>query len=267
MSGLAAGLIGLAALFADRSMSVARHRSALHRVRPYPRSSARVWQPPPWAVIAAGSLAGWLVAGVPTAVVGALAVIVVRVVRRRRRQLREASLLQEQLADAVRTIVASLRAGLSIPQAIGYAAREAQPPLSTGLTELVGGLDAGVPFDEAIGGWADQVGGDDARLVAAVVSLHRRTGGDLPMVLDRVADTLRERLAARREVLALTAQGRLSGVILGVLPVGFFAVLWLTSRRDIEAALHSTAGLLSVSLGLVLEAGAFVWIRRLLEVR
>ena len=65
---------------------------------------------------------------------------------------------------------------------------------------------------------------------------------------------------------ALTAQARLSGVILGLLPIGFFAFLWVTSRRDIEAALGTTAGLVAVVLGLTLEAVAFVWMRRLLEV-
>ena len=58
----------------------------------------------------------------------------------------------------------------------------------------------------------------------------------------------------------------MSGWILGVLPVGFFAFLWLTSRRDIEGALGTPAGMVSVGLGLLLEVAAFLWIRSLLEV-
>ncbi|TMK55459.1 MAG: hypothetical protein E6G54_09940 [Actinobacteria bacterium] len=81
-----------------------------------------------------------------------------------------------------------------------------------------------------------------------------------------MAATIRERVAVGREVRALTAQARLSGWILGVLPLGFFAFLWLTSRRDIEGALGTPAGLASVLLGLGLEVGAFFWIRALLEV-
>jgi tight adherence protein B len=78
---------------------------------------------------------------------------------------------------------------------------------------------------------------------------------------------LQERRAAAREVRALTVQARLSGVILGILPVGFLAFLWLTSRRDIEGAFATPAGLASISLGLVLEGAAYLWIRKLLEVR
>ena len=74
-------------------------------------------------------------------------------------------------------------------------------------------------------------------------------GGELPAVLDQVAATLRERSAAAREVRALTAQARLSGAILGLLPIGFFLFLWVTSRDDIEAAFHSPAGSPPIALG------------------
>ncbi len=100
-----------------------------------------------------------------------------------------------------------------------------------------------------------------------MLTLHRRSGGDLPSVLDEVAGTLRERRAAIREVHALTAQARLSGTILGVLPFGFFAFLWLTSRSEIEGAFRTSAGVVAIALGVVLEGLAFLWIRHLLEVR
>jgi tight adherence protein B len=127
-------------------------------------------------------------------------------------------------------------------------------------------LDAGAPAATAVAAWTDRVGTDDARLLGSVLELHRKNGGDLPAVLDQVAGAIRERVAASREVRALTAQARLSGLILGLLPIGFFAFLWLTSRREIEGALATTAGIASIAIGLVLEIGAFVWIRRLLEV-
>jgi Flp pilus assembly protein TadB len=85
-------------------------------------------------------------------------------------------------------------------------------------------------------------------------------------VLDRVAVTLRERRAATREVRALTAQARLSGGILGALPAAFFLFLLVTSRNDVRAAFGSSAGRAALVLGVVMEGGAFMWIRRLLRV-
>jgi len=102
--------------------------------------------------------------------------------------------------------------------------------------------------------------------VVGVLQLHHRTGGDLPRVLDQLSQTLRDRRAATAEVRSLTAQARLSGAILGLLPVGFFLFLSVTSRDDIAAAYHSSAGATAIVAGLVLDAVAFVWIRRLLRV-
>jgi tight adherence protein B len=171
------------------------------------------------------------------------------------------------MADAVASMTAALRAGRSVPQALGYASTETPSPLGTALADVVDEVHLGVPVEAAVGGWARAVGTDDARLLAGVLALHRRSGGDLPSVLDQVRATLSERRAASREVRALTAQARMSGVILGLLPVGFLAFLWLTSRSDIEGAFHTSAGIAAVSAGLVLEALAFVWIRSLLAVR
>jgi tight adherence protein B len=267
VSGLAVGLIALAAVFADRAVRHRRRTITLRTLRSQISEVSSRRSMSAWPGVALAGIVGWFVAEIPGAAAALLGTLIAWQVRRRRRAAREGVKRQQQLVDAVRTIVSGLRAGLSIPQALAYTARESQPPLTDGLVTLVEGLDAGVPFDEAIDTWAANLGGDDPRLVASVLRLHRRTGGDLPMVLDRVADTLRDRLAADREVRALTAQARLSGTILGVLPVAFLGILWLTSRSDVEAALGSSAGLLSISLGLILEVGAFLWVRRLLEVR
>jgi tight adherence protein B len=176
------------------------------------------------------------------------------------------ALLDQQLADAVGAMSSALRAGMSLPQALGYAADEAEAPASDGFRQLVTSVELGSPLDEAVRAWAAAVGTEDARLIAGAISMHRRSGGDLPAVLDRVAATVRERVEASQEVRALTAQGRMSGAILGALPVGFFAFLWLTARRDIEGALGTPAGQTSILVGLVLEVSAFLWIRKLLEV-
>jgi tight adherence protein B len=212
------------------------------------------------------AMAGFFAFGPIGAAIGLAAALVARRLGGRRSRRAASALRDEQLADAVGALTSAIRAGLSVPQALAYTAQEAEPPLRGDLESLVRDLDGGVPSADAVVSWTERVGTDDARLLGSVLELHRRTGGDLPVVLDQVAATIRERVAAGREVRALTAQARLSGLILGLLPIGFFAFLWLTSRREIEGALGTRAGMLSVGLGLAMEAGAFLWIRRLLEV-
>ena len=217
-----------------------------------------------WPLV--GAAAAFVVGGVVAAMLCGIAAAVVVATLRRRHGSRVASLLDEQLADAVRSIAAALRAGLSVAQAIAYAAREADPPLARSLARVVDRLDLGGGLDGALRGWAADVASDDARLVVGVLALHRRSGGDLPIVLDQVAATLRERASAAREVLALTAQARLSGAILGLLPIAFFGFLWLTSSGDVEGAFNSSIGVAAVAVGLILESVAFLWIRSLLRV-
>ena len=216
---------------------------------------------------AAGTAAGWILARGPGAAIGLLLVPVIGTFVRRRRRAREAQVRDEQLADAVGSVAAALRAGLSVSQSLAYAAGETPAPLGESLRVLLDSVDVGVPLEMAVDIWAAEAGTDDARLFAGVLRLHRRSGGDLPAVLDQVVAALRERRDAEREVHGLTAQARLSGTILGCLPVGFFGFLWLTSRSDIEDALRSPAGLAAMAVGLTLEGLAFLWIRRLLAVR
>jgi tight adherence protein B len=197
-----------------------------------------------------------MVAGPLGGLIGSAGALAAGQIRGRRSRKGLADRRDEQLADAIGSLTAAVRSGMSVPQAIAYAMGEAGSPVRAELGRVVADIEVGVPLGEAI----------DVQLVAGALDLHRRSGGDLPSVLDQVAATIRERVAVGREVRALTAQARLSGWILGVLPIGFFAFLWLTSRRDIEGALGTPAGLASVLMGLGLELGAFFWIRSLLEV-
>ena len=269
MNALAIALLGVAALCAEGSSRAARRADARRRARggatPPPETPRSVDVRAICITFVVG-LAAFVVAGPLGGAIGAAVAIAVRRVRRLRGRRTLTVRRDEQLADAVTAMTAAVRAGMSVPQAIGYAMRESGPPVADELARLVGDVEVGIPLGEAVDAWADRTGSEDAQLVAGALDLHRKSGGDLPAVLDQVAATIRERVAVGRETRALTAQARLSGWILGVLPIGFFAFLWLTSRHDIEGALATPAGLGSVLLGLTLEAGAFVWIRSLLDV-
>jgi len=214
----------------------------------------------------AGIGVGAVVAGPPGSVAGACAALAAPVVRRRRAQARRSTLLESELAEAVSAIAAALRAGLSLSQAIRLAANEGAGPLGPSLHELVDRTELGMPLRESLHRWAESLPGPDVRLVAGVLGLAQRTGGDMPAVLDRVARTLRERRVAAQEVRSLTSQARLSGAILGFLPIGFFLFLSATSRGGLQAVYETPAGATAITLGLGMQAAAFLWIRRLLRV-
>jgi tight adherence protein B len=264
--GLASGLLALCGLLAERAIAAVRadrldRRLGTSSEERSPRTipSISVW-------IAGGIGAAFVVGPVLAAVATAVG-LAVRHVLLRRSASRVRRLVADQLADAVSATAAGLRAGLSLPQSLAYARDEVEEPLRSDLTGLVSAIDVGVPIAEALDAWAASHDTDDARLLAGVLDLHRQSGGDLPSVLDGLSATLRERRAAHREVRALTAQARLSGVILGLLPIGFFGFLLLTSRREMLEAIATPLGGSALGIGLGLELLAFLWIRHLLEVR
>ena len=216
--------------------------------------------------VSGAALSGWAIGEVIGAVAAALAAVLVLRVRVARAERVSPVITQERFADAVGAIAAAVRAGSSLPQAIGYAAHESALPVRDELERLVAELDIGVPLELAVDAWRERVDDADTDLVVGALELHRRSGGDLPAVLDQVSTTVRARVSVEREVRSLTAQARLSAWILGLLPVGFFAFLWLTARSDIEGAMSTPVGVACLGIGLVLEGAAFLWIRSLLVV-
>jgi tight adherence protein B len=218
-------------------------------------------------VAALGGLAmGMAIGGPPVGLAGAGVGWAVPGALRRRRDQRREEQLESQLAERVAGVAAALRSGLSLSQAIRFAADEGEPPASAQLWAVVDRESLGVPLEESLERWASEEGGSDVRLVASVLQLHHRVGGDAPAVLEQVSRTLRQRRAAGREVRSLTAQARLSGTILGLLPVGFFLFMSIVSRSDMSAAYGSPIGLGAIVAGLVLDGGAYLWIRHLLRV-
>jgi tight adherence protein B len=271
VNALAPALLGVAALCVELSTRAlsredARRRSRSERSTPAFDPSPRRIDTRTACIAIVIAVAGYAVGGPLGAAIGLALPIALRPLGRVRIRRALAARRDEQLADAVTALTAAVRSGLSVPQAIAYAMRESEAPVAGDLARMVADIDVGVPLADAVDAWATRTGSEDAQLVAGALDLHRRSGGDLPAVLDQVASAIRERVAVGREIRALTAQARLSGWILGVLPIGFFAFLWLTSRRDIQGALATPLGLGSVLLGVALEVGAFFWIRSLLDV-
>jgi tight adherence protein B len=222
-----------------------------------------------WLIVPGCALSwfvGGAIAGLPGSIAAAVGMAVAPRIVRRRRSARSAEALESDLADAVVVMATTMRSGRSLTQAIAQAAGELNAPLGPALLAVADRSEFGVPFDVSLDRLVEELPSADVRLVSGVLRIHRRTGGALPAVLDQVARTLRERRSAAREIRSLTAQARLSAVILGLLPIGFFLFLSATSKNDIAAAYHSATGATAIGVGLCLQVGAYLWIRRLLQV-
>jgi tight adherence protein B len=234
--------------------------------RPEPSAGASVWAGSCGLALLLGA-AGLRLVGVPGMVVCAVLGAAAPLARARVRTARAEQTMEGQLAELVETTALAVRGGLSIQHALELAAGEARAPIARPLHRLLAEPSVGSSFEAALRGFADAIGTDDVRLFALIVGIHAKSGGSLAAALDEVATTIRHRIAVRRELRALSAQGRISGAILGALPIAFFLVIGVTSRNQLAPVYRSAAGIGLVSGGLLLEGIAFIWIRRLLRVR
>jgi tight adherence protein B len=134
-----------------------------------------------------------------------------------------------------------------------------RPHVDRGLSRL----HAGGSLEDVLDSLAADIGSPDARLAAAVLAVHLRTGGNLASLLDDVAETVARRLVARRDLRALTAQGRASGAVLALLPVAFVGLLSGMGGSGLGAFYRTPAGSGLLALGLSLQGAGFLWIRRI----
>lgn len=134
-----------------------------------------------------------------------------------------------QIADALVLISSSLRSGYSFMQAIEMVSREMHPPISEEFYRVLREINLGVTTDEAMNHMAERINSVDLDLVVTAVLIQRQIGGNLTEILDNIANTIRERVKIAGHIRTLTAQGRMSGVIISLLPIALGAVITLLS--------------------------------------
>jgi tight adherence protein B len=221
------------------------------------------------AVLLAAASVGALVGVRLLGPVGGLGGLVVAPVAMRavlgRRAAHEAGLLDEQFREAVAAMAAAVRAGLSVRRALGEVTREAEQPLRSFLKGTMDRLRVGETLESALASLADQLGLADASLLVKLLAIHRRSGGDLPAMLDEVGLLMGLRRDARRDMRALTAQGRASGAVLAVLPIAFVTLLSWTGGDGLGDFYRTPAGSLLLVVGLACDVLGFLWIQRIVR--
>jgi len=214
-------------------------------------------------------LVGWLLVastGSPFAAVLALFVPLVAYIGVRWAADRQRREFSDQLPDNLQVIASAMRAGQTFVGAMRASVVDAPEPSRRELGRAVLDEQLGVPLAEALGQVTDRMESQDFQHVAIVASLQRETGGNTAEVIDLVADTVRQRIEIRRLIRGLTAQGRLSGMVLSVMPIGLLLFISLINPSYMHPMFHSTIGLvaLGTAIGLVICGGLVI--RRIVNI-
>ncbi|MDI7248242.1 MAG: type II secretion system F family protein [Bacillota bacterium] len=174
--------------------------------------------------------------------------------------------LNNQIADALTIMANSLRAGYSFLQAMDMVSREMSPPISDEFSAAMKEMGLGTTTEAALTALADRVGSEDLELVVTAVLIQRQVGGNLAEVLDNIAHTIRERVRIRGEIRTLTAQGRLSGIIIGILPVALGVLLYMINPGYITMLFTHPIGKIMIAMAIIGETIGAMVIRRIVTI-
>ncbi|WP_336033672.1 type II secretion system F family protein [Geodermatophilus sp. FMUSA9-8] len=211
----------------------------------------------------AGGVLGGVVLGVLLAVLPPVAAVVWVNGRRDRRQ----AAFADQLDDALHLMASSLRAGHSVLRALDAVSRDAPEPTSIEFSRVVNETRVGRDVNRALEEVAERTASRDFAWVVQAIAIHREVGGNLAEVLDRVSTTIRERNALRRHARSLSAEGRMSGLVLMLMPVGVFCFLSLISPTYFDQITGTSAGVVMLVVAAVLMLLGGLWLRAVVKVR
>jgi tight adherence protein B len=214
-------------------------------------------------------LAAWLLSILISTIAAVLALGVPLLVRmfinvRAERQRRA---FADQLPDNLQVLSSALRAGHSLIGALSVVVDDAPEPSRREYRRVVADEQLGVPLDEGFTNVARRMRNRDLEQVALVAGLQRETGANSAEVLDRVAETVRERAALRRLVRTLTAQGRMARWIVSALPVALLAVISVLNPEYMKPLLSRTAGQLMLVFAAIMVISGSLVIKRIINIR
>jgi tight adherence protein B len=195
-------------------------------------------------------------------ITGALVPLACRAILSSRGQ-RRSERFADQLEQTLPLMAGSLRAGFGLMQSFDAVARESESPTSEEFHRLVVETRLGRDLGDALGSMANRITSEDLEWVIQAIEIHRQVGGDLAEVLDNVHATIRDRNYIRRQIKALSAEGRLSAVILFILPFGMFGVVTVLNPGYLRELTNSSLGIaMLIVAGGLMTIGGF-WLRRI----
>jgi tight adherence protein B len=207
-------------------------------------------------------LTGWFVIAIVGSAIGAIAPYMLVVYRRKRRL----AAFEERLPDTIDLLTRAIRAGHPLTAGIHMVAEESPEPVASEFRRAFEEQRFGLPLDDSLLGMADRVALVDVRILTTAIIIQRNVGGNLAEILENLAYTIRERFKIRRQLRVYTAQGRLSGYILAVLPIAMGLTIYTLNPPYIMTLFTDPMGKAAIGVAAVLQVIGFFWIRRIVDI-
>ena len=207
-------------------------------------------------------LTGSLLAATLAAIAGAF----IPYVMATRKRVQRLHRFEEHFPEAIDLLTRAIRAGHPLSAGVRMVAEEAPDPIAEEFHETFEQQRFGLPFEDALLGLTDRVDLVDVRIFATAVLVQREVGGNLAEVLDKLSQTIRARFAIRRQLRVYTAQGRLSGYVLGALPILVGVAIYLLDREYLMTLFNAPVGRLAVVGAVIMQVFGYLWIRKIVNI-
>lgn len=174
--------------------------------------------------------------------------------------------IRELFPQAVGMAVQALKVGQTLPQVIEYLSRECPEPLAVEFAQTRAEMDLGAPVEGALANMSERSGSfQEFEQFLECYRVSRRTGASLARLLEVLLEGLEEKNRLLRKMDAMTAQARLSGLMMGFLPVVLALVFFFMDPALLLPLFTQSAGWAILALALLLETVGFLWIRHILR--
>jgi len=209
-------------------------------------------------------LIGWRVSIALVVGLSIFAVPMVIIDGKRRARMKK---LVEQLPEVFELISQSLRAGHSLGSGLQLVGTQLPDPAGTIFSRVFLEQNFGVKIEDALKALADRVDQLDIRLFVTAILVQKQSGGNLTEVLDKISGVIRDRIKVLGQAKALTAEGRMSGTILCILPVIVFLVVWGLNPGYLDVLLFERTGQFMLGGALVLQLIGMLIIRKIVNIK
>jgi tight adherence protein B len=196
---------------------------------------------------------------------GAAAVAAPRMMFNILREKRRA-IISEQLVDALGLLANSVRAGLTLPQAMEILVKEMKPPITQEFGRILQEYRLGTDFDEAMLNMARRVESRDLDILVNAVMVTRRSGGNVGEIFQNIATTIRERIRIEGKIRALSATGNMQALVMSSMPFAIMVALYFMQPEYLMLMFSTTLGLIALTIVIVMVVIGFFWIRWIMDV-
>lgn len=182
------------------------------------------------------------------------------------RKKERVKLFDSQLSEGITIISNSLKAGYSFFQAIAVVTEETKDPFSKEFKKMIKEMSLGIPEEDSLRSLMKRMESEDLKLIINAILIQKDVGGNLSEILDNISETIRERQKIKNELKTLTAQGRLSGVIVMLIPVLLGGTIYLFNKEYIMLLFTTTAGIIMITVSVINQLIGFLIIRKIISI-